>query len=229
MSTATPVRPATSAGAGRPITTAPSRFEPVILVFTCNWCSYRAADLAGTARMKYPPNVRLVRLMCSGRVDPTFVLRAFADGADGVVLTGCWPTDCHYRLQNVKALRRFILLRRMLEEMGIEKERFQRFYASAAEGQQLAAAFERITEEVRAIGPLDWSGGAAPPPISRHLSVNGALAALAAQAEEPGSLLPSLEDLDAESPGTSEWLPPGLSRDASAPPASDPASAEVTA
>lgn len=138
-------------------------FEPVILVFTCNWCSYRAADLAGTARMKYPPNVRLVRLMCSGRVDPTFVLRAFADGADAVVLTGCWPADCHYRVQNVKALRRFVLLQRVLVSLGIEPERFQRFYASAAEGQQLADAFARIVEEVRALGPLDWAGRMASP------------------------------------------------------------------
>jgi len=191
MSTATPVRPATSAGAGRPITTAPSRFEPVILVFTCNWCSYRAADLAGTARMKYPPNVRLVRLMCSGRVDPTFVLRAFADGADGVVLTGCWPTDCHYRLQNVKALRRFILLRRVLEDMGIEPDRFQRVYASAAEGQQLAAAFERITEEVRALGPLDWSGGAAPPPPYGRVSATAAPQDPASHAGPTGSQAPS--------------------------------------
>jgi F420-non-reducing hydrogenase iron-sulfur subunit len=138
-------------------------FEPVILVFTCNWCSYRAADLAGTARMKYPPNVRLVRLMCSGRVDPTFVLRAFADGADAVVLTGCWPADCHYRVQNVKALRRVVLLQRVLVSRGIEPERFQRFYASAAEGQQLAGEFARIVEEVRALGPLDWAGRMASP------------------------------------------------------------------
>ena len=93
-------------------------YEPVILAFTCNWCSYRAADLAGTARIKYPPNVRLVRLMCSGRLDPTFVLKAFASGADGVVMTGCWPADCHYRIQNVKALRRFELLRRVLDATG---------------------------------------------------------------------------------------------------------------
>jgi F420-non-reducing hydrogenase iron-sulfur subunit len=131
-------------------------FEPVILGFTCNWCSYRAADLAGTARMKYPPNVRLVRLMCSGRIDPAFVLRAFADGADGVIVTGCWPADCHYRIQNVKALRRFILLRRVLEELGIEPARIQRFYASAAEGSQLADELKRITEEIRALGPLGW-------------------------------------------------------------------------
>jgi F420-non-reducing hydrogenase iron-sulfur subunit len=131
-------------------------YEPVILAFTCNWCSYRAADLAGTARIKYPPNVRLIRLMCSGRLDPAFVLKAFASGADGVVMTGCWPADCHYRIQNVKALRRFELLRRVLVGLGIEPERFQRVYASAAEGQQLAAAFTRIVEEVRALGPLRW-------------------------------------------------------------------------
>ena len=149
---------ATTSHAGATSATQAGRFEPVILAFTCNWCSYRAADLAGTARMKYPPNVRLVRLMCSGRVDPAFVMRAFADGADAVVLTGCWPADCHYRIQNVKALRRFVLLRRVLESLGIEPARFQRFYASAAEGQQLADAFERIVEEVRALGPLDWAG-----------------------------------------------------------------------
>ncbi len=138
-------------------------FEPVILGFTCNWCSYRAADLAGTARMKYPPNVRLVRLMCSGRLDPTFVLRAFADGADAVIVTGCWPADCHYRIQNVKALRRFILLRRVLAELGIEPERLQRFYASAAEGRQLADELARIVEQVRALGPLHWDGRSGTP------------------------------------------------------------------
>ncbi len=137
-------------------------YEPVILAFTCNWCSYRAADLAGTARIKYPPNVRLVRLMCSGRLDPMFVLKCFAGGADGVVMTGCWPADCHYRVQNVKALRRFQLLRRVLEQMGIEPARFQRVYASAAEGQQLAEAFARIVDEVRPLGPLDWGRVAAP-------------------------------------------------------------------
>lgn len=131
-------------------------YEPVVLAFTCNWCSYRAADLAGTARVKYPPNVRLVRLMCSGRLDPTFVLKAFACGADGVLMTGCWPTDCHYRIQNVKALRRFELLQRVLEQLGIEPQRFQRFYASAAEGTQLAAEFTRMIEDVRPLGPLGW-------------------------------------------------------------------------
>jgi F420-non-reducing hydrogenase iron-sulfur subunit len=138
----------------RPDQAAP--FEPVIIGFTCNWCSYRAADLAGTARIRYAPNVRLIRLMCSGRLDPTFVLQAFASGADGVVVTGCWPADCHYRVQNVKALRRFQLLRRVLAQLGIEPQRFQRVYASAAEGRQLAGAFDRLVEDVRPLGPLGW-------------------------------------------------------------------------
>lgn len=150
---ATPHEPAEAAV---PAETPAPPFEPVILAFTCNWCSYRAADLAGTARMKYPPNVRLVRLMCSGRLDPTFVLKAFASGADGVLMTGCWPADCHYRIQNIKALRRFELLHRVLEQLGIEPARFQRFYASAAEGSQLAGAFTRMVEEVRPLGPLGW-------------------------------------------------------------------------
>lgn len=108
------------------------RFEPVIIGFTCNWCSYRAADLAGTARIKYPPNVRLIRLMCSGRLDPTFVLKALADGADGVMITGCHPGDCHYLEQNYKAMRRFQLLRRILTQLGIEPQRVQLVWASAA-------------------------------------------------------------------------------------------------
>ena len=89
-------------------------FEPVIVGFTCNWCSYRAADLAGMNRTKYPPNVRLIRLMCSGRIDPQFVFKAFAEGADGVMMTGCHPGDCHYLEQNYKTMRRYLLLRRAL-------------------------------------------------------------------------------------------------------------------
>jgi len=141
-------------------------FEPVILGFTCNWCSYRAADLAGTARMKYPPNVRLVRLMCSGRLDPAFVLTAFAQGADAVIVSGCWPGECHYQVQNLKALRRFQLLRRVVTGLGIEPARLQLVWASAAEGQRLANEISRITEEVRALGPLGWGGAAAAgPPV----------------------------------------------------------------
>jgi F420-non-reducing hydrogenase iron-sulfur subunit len=132
------------------------QFEPVIIGFTCNWCSYRAADLAGTARVKYAPNVRLVRLMCSGRLDPTFVLKALAGGADGVLISGCHPGECHYLEQNYKALRRFMLLRRTLVQLGIEPERVRLVWASAAEGVKLAAEINKMVEEVRAMGPLHW-------------------------------------------------------------------------
>jgi F420-non-reducing hydrogenase iron-sulfur subunit len=95
----------------------------MIIGFTCNWCSYRAADMAGTARMKYAPNVRLIRLMCSGRLDPTFIFKAFTGGADGVLITGCHPGDCHYIEQNYKALRRFLLMKRVLVQMGFDPKR----------------------------------------------------------------------------------------------------------
>ncbi len=131
-------------------------FEPVIIGFTCNWCSYRAADLAGTARIKYPPNVRLIRMMCSGRLDPTFVMKALAGGADGVLVTGCHPGECHYIEQNYKALRRFILMRRTLTGMGIEPGRIKLVWASAAEGVRLAQEIDKFVEEIRALGPLNW-------------------------------------------------------------------------
>jgi F420-non-reducing hydrogenase iron-sulfur subunit len=132
------------------------QFEPTIIGFTCNWCSYRAADLAGTARLKYPPNIRLIRLMCSGRLDPTFVLKAFANGADGVMITGCHPGECHYLEQNYKALRRYQLLRRTLAALGIEPERLKLVWASAAEGVKFAEETTKLVEEVRALGPLNW-------------------------------------------------------------------------
>ena len=138
------------------------RFEPVIVGFTCNWCSYRAADLAGTARVKYPPNIRLIRLMCSGRLDPTFVLKALANGADGVLVSGCHPGECHYLEQNYKALRRFHMMKRLLEEFGVEPGRLKLVWASAAEGVQLAKAITQMVEEVRALGPLNWPGLEAP-------------------------------------------------------------------
>lgn len=131
-------------------------FEPVIIGFTCNWCSYRAADLAGTARVKYPPNARLIRLMCSGRLDPTFVLKALSNGADGVLITGCHPGECHYLEQNLKALRRFLLLRRTLSGLGIEPGRVKLVWASAAEGVKLAHEIGIMVEEIRALGPLNW-------------------------------------------------------------------------
>ncbi len=131
-------------------------FEPTIVGFTCNWCSYRAADLAGTARIKYAPNVRLIRLMCSGRLDPTFVLRALASGADGVVITGCHPGECHYVEQNYKTLRRHLLLQRVLKGMGLEPERVKLVWASAAEGARFASEMTGFVEEIRRLGPLNW-------------------------------------------------------------------------
>ena len=131
-------------------------FEPVIIGFTCNWCSYRAADMAGTARMKYAPNVRLIRLMCSGRLDPTFIFKAFAGGADAVLISGCHPGDCHYIDQNYKALRRFHLTKRVLTQMGLEPGRLKLLWASAAEGAIFAAEINKFVEEVRQLGPLNW-------------------------------------------------------------------------
>jgi F420-non-reducing hydrogenase iron-sulfur subunit len=131
-------------------------FEPKIIAFLCNWCSYRAADLAGTSRIKYEPNVRIVRVMCSGRVDPTFVLKAFSLGADGVMIAGCHPGECHYIEQNYKALRRYEMLRHTLRAMGVEDDRTRLQWASAAEGAQLAEAINDMIEKVRALGPLNW-------------------------------------------------------------------------
>jgi F420-non-reducing hydrogenase iron-sulfur subunit len=133
-------------------------FEPKIVAFLCNWCSYRAADLAGTARMKYQPHIRILRVMCSGRVDPAFVLKAFALGADGVMIAGCHPGECHYIEQNYKTMRRYEMLRHTLGVMGIEPERLRLQWASAAEGAQLAAAINDMVEKVRALGPLAWAG-----------------------------------------------------------------------
>lgn len=139
-------------------------FEPTIIGFTCNWCSYRAADLAGTARMKYPPNIRLIRLMCSGRLDPTFVFKALAGGADGVMISGCHPGECHYIEQNYKALRRFQLMRRTLTAFGLEPARIRLVWASAAEGARFAAEVASFVQEIKALGPLHWgkADGAAP-------------------------------------------------------------------
>jgi F420-non-reducing hydrogenase iron-sulfur subunit len=131
-------------------------FEPKIVGFLCNWCSYRAADLAGTARIKYEPNVRILRVMCSGRVDPAFVLRAFALGADGVMIAGCHPGECHYLEQNYKTMRRFEMLRHSLRAFGLEEARLRLQWASAAEGVLLAKAINAMVEDVRALGPLNW-------------------------------------------------------------------------
>ncbi len=130
--------------------------EPVIIAFLCNWCSYRAADLAGTARLHYSPNMRPIRVMCSGRVEPDLVLKALREGADGVLIAGCHPGECHYTQGNLKTLRRYLLLRRMLTQFGIEEERVQLVWASASEGNLLAESVNKMTEELRALGPLRW-------------------------------------------------------------------------
>jgi F420-non-reducing hydrogenase iron-sulfur subunit len=132
------------------------QFEPVIVGFLCNWCSYRAADLAGTSRLQYAPNMRAIRVMCSGRVDPQFVFKALQEGADGVMIAGCHPGECHYVEGNIKALRRFILMKRVLRQLGVEEERVQLVWASASEGTLLADAVDKMTEQVRALGPLSW-------------------------------------------------------------------------
>ncbi len=132
------------------------RFEPKIVGFLCNWCSYRAADLAGTSRIKYSPNVRVIRTMCSGRVDPVFVLKALASGADGVMIAGCHPGECHYLTQNHKTIRRFVALKQTLAALGVEDARVRLQWASAAEGAQLAQAIDRMVADVRALGPLSW-------------------------------------------------------------------------
>jgi F420-non-reducing hydrogenase iron-sulfur subunit len=129
-------------------------FEPVIAAFFCNWCTYIAADLAGSSRMKIPPNVRVVRVMCSGRVDPQFILDAFAEGADGVLIGGCHPGDCHYQEGNYKTLRRFRLLKRMLADMGIEEQRVRLEWISASEAERFRVVITDMVEKVRALGPL---------------------------------------------------------------------------
>jgi F420-non-reducing hydrogenase iron-sulfur subunit len=132
----------------------PAGFEPRIVAFFCTWCTYTAADLAGTARMAYAPNARVVRVMCSGRIDPQFVLSAFRKGADGVLIGGCHPGDCHYQEGNYKALRRFHLLKRLLQTMGIEDERLRLEWISASEGDRVQAVINEMTEQVRRLGPL---------------------------------------------------------------------------
>lgn len=129
------------------------KFEPTIVSFLCNWCSYTGADLAGTSRMKYSPNIRIIRIMCSGRIDPTFVLEAFREGADGVLLCGCHPGDCHYQSGNYKCLRRYHMLQKYLEQMGIDPQRIRLEWISASEGKQFAELADSFTEKIKELGP----------------------------------------------------------------------------
>lgn len=132
-------------------------FEPRLVGFLCNWCSYTGADLAGTARMAYAPNLRIIRVMCSGRVDPQFVLKAFKEGADGVLISGCHFGDCHYKEGNYKTMRRAKLLSKMLEQFGIEKERFRLEWVSASEGVKFQQVCNDFTEQIRKLGPLNFA------------------------------------------------------------------------
>jgi F420-non-reducing hydrogenase iron-sulfur subunit len=129
-------------------------FEPKIVGFLCNWCSYTGADLAGTARIKYAPNIRSVRVMCSGRIEPTFIMKALFEGADGVLIAGCHPGDCHYQEGNYKALRRYRLLKKILPEYGIEPGRVRLEWVAASEGERFATIVDEFTEQIRELGPL---------------------------------------------------------------------------
>jgi F420-non-reducing hydrogenase iron-sulfur subunit len=132
-------------------------FEPRIIAFLCNWCTYAAADAAGISRMEQPLNVDIIRVMCSGRVDPSFVLKAFLEGADGVLVFGCHPPgDCHYGEGNYKTFRRMPLVERLLEQYGIEKERFRWGWISAAEARKWAVLTNEFTSKIAELGPLNW-------------------------------------------------------------------------
>lgn len=129
-------------------------FEPKIVGFLCNWCSYAGADKAGTAQNPYPPNVSIIKVMCSGRVDPQFIMKAFAKGADGVIILACHPGDCHYKEGNYKAVQRYRILIRLLKQFGIPRERCCFDYVSAGEGDKFVKVITDMIETVRGLGPL---------------------------------------------------------------------------
>lgn len=131
-------------------------YQPKIVTFLCNWCSYGAADLAGVSRFQYPPNMRIIRLPCSGRVTPKMILHAFRNGADGVWVSGCHPGDCHYISGNFYARRKFILLKSLLEHQGLEPERLHFSWISSAEGVKFADVANGVIEAVRKLGPMDY-------------------------------------------------------------------------
>jgi F420-non-reducing hydrogenase iron-sulfur subunit len=133
-------------------------WEPKIVGFLCNWCSYRGADLAGTSRIHFAPNVKVIRVPCSTRVEPTFVIKAFQSGADGVLILGCHPGDCHYIEGNYKTMRRVPLLKKMLMQFGVEDERVRLDWVSASEGEKYASIINEMTEKIRALGPFKLNG-----------------------------------------------------------------------
>ena len=130
-----------------------SEWQPKILAILCNWCSYAGADLAGVSRMQYPPNIRVVRVPCSGRVDPLFIMKSLQSGFDGVLVSGCHPGDCHYISGNYVARRKFATLKPLLEFIGIEPNRVQFSWISAGEGERFAMVVTKITEDIRKLGP----------------------------------------------------------------------------
>lgn len=132
-------------------------YEPRIVGFLCNWCSYAGADLAGVSRFEYPTNLRVIRVMCSSRINPLFVLKAFQDGADGVIIGGCHPGDCHYMEGNYYTRRRFVLLRKLLQYIGIEPERLRIEWVSSAEGDKFSTIVREMTDDLRKLGTLDLS------------------------------------------------------------------------
>ena len=131
----------------------PGAWEPKVVAFLCNWCSYAGADLAGVSRIQYPPNVRIIRVPCSGRINPAFLLRALQNGADAVLVSGCHPGDCHYISGNLAARRKFTLMKDLMNFVGIEPERVQFTWVSASEGGRFAAVIEKVVEQVRKVGP----------------------------------------------------------------------------
>lgn len=130
-----------------------AEFEPKIVGFACNWCTSNAADLAGTTRIQYPPNIRMIRVMCSGSVDPVYVVKALLDGADGVLIGGCRPGDCHYVSGNFKSRRRMVLLQSILDTLGLDSERVWLRWIGADEGRKFAETIKEMTEELRKKGP----------------------------------------------------------------------------
>jgi F420-non-reducing hydrogenase iron-sulfur subunit len=132
-------------------------FEPKIVAFCCNWCSYAGADLAGTSRIQYSPNVRVIKVMCSGRVNPLFVIKALSIGADGVLVLGCHPGDCHYIEGNYKTMRRIPLLKKMLTQLGLEEERVRLEWVSASEGARFAEVTDSFAQSIRNLGPTTLS------------------------------------------------------------------------
>jgi len=133
-------------------------FEPLIIAFACNWCSYSGADLAGTSRYQYPPNMRIVRVMCSGRVDPSLVLKALRGGADGVLVTGCHPQDCHYQSGNDKAQSRVAFMRRFLPQVGLDARRLRIEWIAGSEGERFARVAGEFIDTIRSLGPNPVKG-----------------------------------------------------------------------